>query len=91
MNQYAYNGPVMEFGRCIADNWAGSTYAASEKKAKSNLAYQFKKNNNRMPASKITLPGGINGYQLGGKEWKNTSPTHINRENERKLNYQKRR
>lgn len=43
MNQYAYNGPVMEFGRCIADNWAGSTYATSEKKAKSNLAYQFKK------------------------------------------------
>lgn len=30
MNQYAYNGPVMEFGRCIADNWAGSTYAASK-------------------------------------------------------------
>lgn len=47
MNQYAYNGPVMEFGRCIADNWVGSTYATSEKKAKSNLAYQFKKNNNR--------------------------------------------
>ena len=59
MNQYAYNGPVMEFGRCIADNWAGSTYAASEKKAKSNLAYQFKKNNNRRPASKITLPGEL--------------------------------
>ncbi len=37
----------------------GSTYAASEKKAKSNLAYQFKKNNNRMPASKITLPGEL--------------------------------
>ena len=53
MNQYAYNGPVMEFGKCIANNWEGSTYAASEKKAKSNLAYQFKKNNNRMPASKI--------------------------------------
>lgn len=40
-------------------NWAGSTYAASEKKAKSNLAYQFKKNNNRMPASKITLSGEL--------------------------------
>ena len=59
MNQYAYNGPVMEFGRCIADNWSGSTYAPSEKKAKSNLAYQFKKNNNRAPASKIVLPGEL--------------------------------
>lgn len=34
MNQYAYNGPVMEFGRCIANNWAGSTYATSEKESK---------------------------------------------------------
>ena len=59
MNQYAYNGPVMEFGRCIADNWAGSTYATSEKKAKSNLAYQFKKNNKRIASSKITLPGQL--------------------------------
>lgn len=59
MNQYAYNGPVMEFDKCIANNWEGSTYAASEKKAKNNLAYQFKKNNNRMPASKITLPGEL--------------------------------
>lgn len=24
MNQYAYNGPVMEFGKCIANNWEGS-------------------------------------------------------------------
>lgn len=59
MNKYAYNGPVMEFGKCITNNWAGSTYATSEKKAKNNLAYQFKKNNNRMPASKITLPGEL--------------------------------
>ena len=59
MNQYAYNGPVMEFDKCIANNWAGSTYATSEKKAKSNLAYQFKKNNNRAPAAKIVLPDGL--------------------------------
>ena len=41
MNQYAYNGPVMEFGKCIANNWAGSTYAASEKKAKSNFCLLY--------------------------------------------------
>lgn len=59
MNQYVYNGPVMEFGKCIANNWAGVTYAASERKAKSNLAYQFKKKYNRVPATKITLPGEL--------------------------------
>lgn len=43
MNQYMYDGPVMNFGTCISDRWHGTTYAVSEKKARSNLAYQFKK------------------------------------------------
>lgn len=59
MNQYIYNGPVMEFERCVANRWSSSTYAVSEKKARSNLAYQFKKQNNRMPNVKITLPGKL--------------------------------
>ena len=46
MNKYSYNGPVMEFDRCIANKWQGETMAVSEKKAKSNLVYQFKKKNN---------------------------------------------
>ena len=59
MEYYAYDGPVMEFGRCITTRWRSHTYATSEKKARSNLVYQFKKNNNRMPSAKITLPGEI--------------------------------
>ena len=59
MNQYSYDGPVMEFGRCIADRWKASTYAKSEKKARSNLAYQFKKKNNRIAGTQISLPGKI--------------------------------
>ena len=59
MNQYSYSGPVMEFDRCVSDNWKGSTYAVSEKKAKSNLAYQFKKQNNRIAATRISLPGKL--------------------------------
>lgn len=59
MNQYIYDGPVMEFNSCIANRWQGITYAVSEKKARSNLAYQFKKKNNRVPGSKISLPGEI--------------------------------
>lgn len=39
MNRYMYDGPVMEFNICVANRWQGSTYAASEQKARSNLAY----------------------------------------------------
>lgn len=59
MDKYSYDGPVMEFDRCVSSNWKGSTYAVSEKKARSNLVYQFKKQNNRIPSTKITLPGKI--------------------------------
>ena len=40
MNQYMYDGPVMEFDTCVANRWQGSTYAASEKKARSNSKYE---------------------------------------------------
>lgn len=59
MTQYVYDGPVMEFENCVAHHWMASTYAASEKKARSNLAYQFKKQNNRLPSTRITLPGKL--------------------------------
>lgn len=59
MNCYLYDGPVMEFQKVIARNWKSYTYAASEQKARCNLAYQFKKANNRIPDSRITLPGKI--------------------------------
>ena len=59
MNQYLYDGPVMEFGTCVSNRWQGTTYAVSERKARSNLVYQFKKKNNRVPGAKITLPGEV--------------------------------
>lgn len=58
-NLYEYNGPVMEFGKCIADRWKGVTRAPNESKAKSNLAYQFKASTNRKARTSITLPGKI--------------------------------
>lgn len=58
-NKYKYEGPVMMFGVCIMDNWKGETTAVSENKARNNLAYQFKKQNNRIAGSHITLPGKI--------------------------------
>ena len=59
MPKYFYDGPVVEFNTCIANNWKGETFAPSEAKARSNLAYQFKKNNKRIASSKITLPGQL--------------------------------
>ena len=59
MPRWVYYGPVMEFDTCIANHWRGETFAPSEAKAKSNLTYQFKKKNNRIASSKITLPGDL--------------------------------
>jgi len=57
--RYFYKGPVMEFGKCIAFVWHGTTCAVSEKKARSNLVYQFKKEFGKLPGAKISLPGKI--------------------------------
>lgn len=59
MALYSYNGPVLEFDRIVANNWKAQTYATSEAKARSNLAYRFKKDNGKVPRTKITLPGKI--------------------------------
>lgn len=59
MALYSYNGPVLEFDRIVANRWQAQTHAPSEAKARTNLAYQFKKENGRVPRSKITLPGKI--------------------------------
>lgn len=59
MDLYLYKGPVMEFGKLIDRDWFGRTYAPSDKKAMSNLKYQFKMQTGRMPGSKISLPGAL--------------------------------
>lgn len=58
-HKYAYDGPVFAFDRLLTDHWRGETMAPSEKKARSNLAYQFKKSNNQIASSRISLPGTI--------------------------------
>lgn len=59
MNKYVYDGPVKEFDDVVSERWHGETMAVSEKKAKCNLAYQFKKKTNRTSDVKITLPGKL--------------------------------
>lgn len=55
---YAYSGPVMIFDRCVADRWSAETWAVSASKAKSNLIFRFKKENN--------LLAGTGGVKLVG-------------------------
>lgn len=57
--KYTYEGPVMLFDTCIEHRWVASTYAVSEKKARSNLAYQYKKQTKKASTAKITLPGKL--------------------------------
>jgi hypothetical protein len=59
MTLYSYNGPVLEFEKIVTNCWSGQTYAVSEAKARSNLAFQFKRENGKVPRTKITLPGKI--------------------------------
>ena len=60
MKLYSYDGPVLEFDRIIANHWKASTRAESEKKARSNLAKQFRDQYGKVPRTKITLPGKLN-------------------------------
>lgn len=60
MHKYVYEGPVMVFENCVTYNWKGETCAVSEAKARSNLAYQFKRQCGRVSsASSVKLPGKI--------------------------------
>lgn len=64
--EYSYSGPVLEFDRVVCNRWTAKTYAPSEKKARSNFAYQYKRQFNKVQNVKIFLPGKIE--QLGRKE-----------------------
>ena len=57
--KYFYNGPVMAFGQIVDEKWWGETTAVSEEKARSNLAYRWKKQHGRTAETKITLPGKL--------------------------------
>lgn len=57
--RYSYKGPVCEFDRVIASMWTAETSAPSEKKAMSNLAYQFNRDHTKIKTAKITLPGKL--------------------------------
>lgn len=57
--KYVYDGPVVAFNQCLTSRWKGETMAPTERKARSNLIYQFKRQNNKVAGSKVSLPGKI--------------------------------
>lgn len=57
--RYRYSGPVYEFEKLLVSKWEAETIAPTAAKARSNMVYQFKKQNNRTAVTKITLPGTI--------------------------------
>ena len=75
MNTYLYDGPVLEFDRIIANRWKGSTRATTEKRARCNLAYQFKMECGKEARSKITIPGKLT--IIKGDEIQNGRNRHV--------------
>ena len=59
MPKYIYEGPVTSFRTCICNKWVAETVGPTPSKAKNNLTYRFKKENNRLPSTRLELPGEI--------------------------------
>lgn len=52
---YIYSGPILQFGKCIGKVEGCKTFAASPKKALSNVAYNYKKQHGLTPSARIEL------------------------------------
>lgn len=52
---YWYKGPVYVFDKMVCDNWSGMTVAPSEKKARSNLCYQYRQQVNLNKSIPVNL------------------------------------
>lgn len=59
LHHYIYSGAVLSHGKLISDKWTAYTYAPSESKARSNLAYRFKREHGYLPNARIELVGAV--------------------------------
>ena len=57
-HKYSYNGPVMVHGKYVGQ-FQAETWAGSDQRAKSNIAYQAKQKMNIMANTKVGLPGKL--------------------------------
>lgn len=85
--KYIYEGPVVAFGKCIDQHWTGETIATSAGKARSNLTYQYKKQNKMVASARISLPGEIKKNRLKGRigKWKTMLQIHTEQSRNRRL------
>lgn len=58
-HKYEYDGPVYEFDTCVLGRWQASTIAVSEEKARSNIAFQYKRDFRKPVRTPIKLPGKL--------------------------------
>lgn len=58
-NKYRYIGPVSSFDKLIAERIVMETTATSPDKARSNIAFRYKKQHHIMSNAQIELPGTI--------------------------------
>ena len=58
-HEYTYIGPVKKFDQIVHPHWVATTYAVSPAKARSNLAYQYKRSHGMAANAQISLPGEI--------------------------------
>ena len=63
--EFEYSGPVYNFDKLIDPKWTARTYAKSERQARNNLAFRYKKEHNKDPKAFITLPGELKEIQKG--------------------------
>lgn len=57
---YIFNGAVFDqFGKLLDLNWSAQTFAPSEKKARSNIMYQYKRETGMGAFFPIRLEGKI--------------------------------
>ena len=56
---YLYDGPVVVFDKCVCHRIIMTTRAPSERKARNNLAFRYKKDTGLSPSAKVTLPGKL--------------------------------
>ena len=54
---YEFNGAIRLFDRIIAQNYTAQTTAPSVLKARSNIAYRYKRDNGYAKTAKISLTG----------------------------------
>jgi hypothetical protein len=63
LHRYVYSGAVFSHGKMISNNWVAYTYAPSKSKARSNLAYRFKREHGYLPNAKVELIGSVKNIQ----------------------------